>query len=320
MQQTSPLPQTPWVGWWASAQATVKAYWDLVKPKIIFLLLVTTAGAMWLAGNGHVDPLLLAVTLTGGALASASAHAINMVYDRDIDEVMPRTHTRPMPQGQIRVRSALIFALVLAVAAFVLLHTYANLLSALLAMSGIVFYVGIYTHWLKRTTTQNIVIGGAAGAIPPLVGWAAVAGSLDTTAWVLFTIIFLWTPPHFWALAILKKEDYAKAGIPMLPVVKGNLETARQMRLYTLALLAASVLLVYPLGVMGYVYGLAALGLGLAVLAQVEALMRDPEDRVQAKRVFMTANTYLLLLYGAMALDSSLPDGAVLSAWIAHLG
>jgi len=287
------------------------AYWDLVKPKIIFLLLVTTAGAMGLAGHGQMDPWLWVVTLTGGGCAAASAHAINMVYDRDIDEVMSRTQNRPLPTGQVHPRAALILATVLAVFSFTILDYYANLISALLAMSGIGFYVGIYTHWLKRTTAQNIVIGGAAGAIPPLVGWAAVTGGLDTTAWVLFLIIFLWTPPHFWALAILKKEDYAQAGIPMLPVVKGNAITAQQMRVYTLLLGLCSLLLVYPLRVMSWGYGLAALGLGLYLLGTVETLIRDPEDRLVAKRVFMTANTYLMLLYAAMALDS-----LVISHWI----
>jgi len=171
-------------------------------------------------------------------------------------------------------------------------------------MSGIVFYVGIYTHWLKRTTTQNIVIGGAAGAIPPLVGWAAVTGGLDPTAWVLFLIIFLWTPPHFWALAILKKEDYAQAGIPMLPVVKGNRITAQQMRIYTLLLGLCSLILVYPLGVMSWGYGLVAMGVGLWLLGKVEDLVRDPDDRQVAKGVFMAANSYLMVLYAAMAVDS----------------
>ncbi|MEN9220169.1 MAG: heme o synthase [Thermostichales cyanobacterium SZTDM-1c_bins_54] len=279
------------------------AYWDLVKPKIIALLLVTTAGAMFLAGHGRVDPWLMLVTLLGGACAAASAHAINMVYDRDIDEVMSRTQGRPVPTGEVHPRSALLLAVVLAILAFVLLDVYANLLSALLAMAGIVFYVGIYTHWLKRSTTQNIVIGGAAGAIPPLVGWAAVTGSLDLTAWMLFLIIFLWTPPHFWALAILKKQDYAQAGIPMLPVVRGNAVTAQQMRWYALGLGLGSLLLVWPLKVMSWGYGLAAMGLGLYLLAPIEDLVRDPENLAVAKRVFLTANTYLVLLYGAMAVD-----------------
>ena len=287
-----------------AARPAFLAYWDLVKPKIIFLLLVTTAGAMGLAGHGQVDPGLLVVTLTGGGCAAASAHAINMVYDRDIDEVMSRTQNRPLPRGQVHPRSAVMLAVVLAVFSFTLLSRYANVLSALLAMSGIVFYVGIYTHWLKRTTTQNIVIGGAAGAIPPLVGWAAVTGGLDPTAWVLFLIIFLWTPPHFWALAILKKEDYAQAGIPMLPVVKGNRITAQQMRIYTLLLGLCSLILVYPLGVMSWGYGLIAMGLGLWLLGKVEDLVRDPDDRQVAKGVFMAANSYLMLLYAAMAVDS----------------
>jgi protoheme IX farnesyltransferase len=186
----------------------IKSYYQLTKPRIIPLLLITTAASMWIASNGRVDPFLLLITLLGGTLAAASAQVMNCIYDQDIDYTMTRTRQR--------------FAFVLGVLSFSLLTVFANLLAALLAMSGIVFYMLIYTHWLKRHTTQNIVIGGAAGSIPPLVGWAAVTGDLGLIPWLLFALIFLWTPPHFWALALMIKEDYAEVGIPMLPVVEGE--------------------------------------------------------------------------------------------------
>ncbi|PLZ67216.1 heme o synthase, partial [Fischerella thermalis] len=197
----------------------LQSYYQLTKPRIIPLLLITTAGSMWIAAKGQVDPMLLLVTLSGGTLAAASAQTINCIYDRDIDYEMERTRHRPIPSGRIQSRDALIFAIALAVISFSLLSVFANLLAALLAMAGIGFYVLIYTHWLKRHSTLNIVIGGAAGAIPTLVGWAAVTGNLSWTAWLLFTIVFLWTPPHFWALALMIRDDYAKVGVPMLPVV-----------------------------------------------------------------------------------------------------
>ena len=176
----------------------IHSYYQLTKPRIIPLLLITTSGSMWIAAEGRVDPFLLLVTLVGGTLAAASAQAVNCIYDRDIDDAMERTRHRPIPSGRVQPRDALIFAIALAAISFSLLAVFANLLSALLAMSGIVFYVGIYTHLLKRHTAQNIVIGGAAGAIPALVGWAAVTGSLSWVAWIIFAIVFLWTPPHFW--------------------------------------------------------------------------------------------------------------------------
>jgi heme o synthase len=204
----------------------IQSYYQLTKPRIIPLLLITTAGSMWIAAKGQVDPLLLLVTLTGGTLAAASAQTINCIYDRDIDYDMERTRHRPMPSGKVQPRDALIFAIALATISFTLLAVFANLLAAVLAFSGIVFYVLVYTHWLKRHSTQNIVIGGAAGAIPALVGWAAVTGTLSWAAWLIFAIVFLWTPPHFWALALMIRDDYAKVGIPMLPVVKGDTATA----------------------------------------------------------------------------------------------
>ena len=205
-----------------------QSYIQLTKPRIIVLLLVTTLAAVFVASNGHVDPVVLTVALVGGTFASASANTINCLYDRDIDWQMERTRGRPLPSGRIQPRDALVFAIALAIASFTLLTVFTNLLAASLAMAGIVFYVLIYTHWLKRHSSQNIVIGGAAGAIPPLVGWAAVTGELSWAAWIMFWIIFIWTPPHFWALALNIKDDYASVGVPMLPVVHGAEETARK--------------------------------------------------------------------------------------------
>ncbi|MEL6455587.1 MAG: heme o synthase, partial [Cyanobacteria bacterium J06623_5] len=188
----------------------VRSYWQLTKPRIIPLLLIETAAGMWVAGQGHVPPALLLITLLSGTLAAASAQTINCIYDRDIDYDMERTRHRPIPSGRVQPKDALIFAVIMAAMSFSLLAGFANLLSAGLAMLGIAVYVGVYTFWLKRSSPQNIVIGGAAGAIPPLVGWAAINGELSLAAWVFFAIVFVWTPPHFWALAMLIQDDYAK--------------------------------------------------------------------------------------------------------------
>lgn len=282
----------------------LQSYYQLTKPRIILLLLITTAGGMWIAAKGEVDPVLLLVTLISGACAAGSANTINCFYDRDIDYIMERTRHRPLPSGRIQPRDALIFAIALATLSFTLLAVFANLLSACLAMSGIVFYVLIYTHWLKRHSTLNIVIGGAAGAIPPLVGWAAVTGDLSWAAWVLFAIIFFWTPPHFWALAVLIREDYAKVGVPMLPVVVGNEPTARQIFYYTLILLPVTLLLVYPLHVMGAVYCGIALLLGGVFVQKAWQLMQAPSDLQVARSVFKYSILYLMLLCAGMGLDS----------------
>lgn len=282
----------------------MRSYYQLTKPRIILLLLITTAGGMWIAAQGQVDPLLLLVTLTGGTFAAASANTINCLYDRDIDYVMERTRHRPLPSGRVQPRDALLFAITLATSAFVLLTVFANLLSACLAMSGIVVYVVVYTHWLKRHSSQNIVIGGAAGAIPPLVGWAAVTGELSWAAWVLFAIVFLWTPPHFWALALMIRQDYAKVGVPMLPVVAGEAETARQIWLYTLLLIPVTLLLVYPLQVMGSVYGAIALGLGGWFARKAWVLMQTPADLQEARSLFKYSILYMMLLCAGMVVDS----------------
>jgi protoheme IX farnesyltransferase len=283
---------------------TLQNYVQLTKPKIIVLLLITTAGAMEIAAQGQVEPSLLLITLLGGALAAGAANTINCIYDCDIDYRMERTRLRPIPAGKISPRQALLFATVLATTAFVLLAIYANLLAASLAMAGIVTYVGVYTLWLKRSSTQNIVIGGAAGAIPPLVGWAAVTGSLDWGAWVLFGIIFMWTPPHFWALSLMIQDEYAKVGVPMLPVVAGQKSTAQQILIYTILLIPVSLLLVFPLGVMGLVYCVTATVLGLVFINKAWNLLQFPLDRELAVDLFKYSIFYMMYLCIGMGIDS----------------
>jgi heme o synthase len=295
----------------------IQSYWQLTKPRIIILLLVTTAGSMWIAAEGRVDPLLVLVTLLGGTLASASANVINCIYDRDIDYDMERTRHRPLPSGRIQPRDALVFALALAAISFTLLTVFANLLSACLAMSGIVTYVLVYTHWLKRHSTQNIVIGGAAGAIPPLVGWAAVTGDLSWAAWDFFLIIFLWTPPHFWALAMMIQKDYAKVGVPMLPVIVGDQKTAQQIWIYTLLLIPTTFTLVYPLHVMGAAYAAIALFLGSIFVKKAWQLLQSPEDQTVARSLFKYSILYLMLLSAGMAIDS-LPVTHQVTAFLSH--
>ena len=281
-----------------------KSYYQLTKPRIIPLLLITTAASMWIASEGRVDPVLLLVTLTGGTLAAASAQVLNCIYDRDIDYTMTRTRKRPIPSGRVQPHHALIFAVVLGTLSFSLLTVFANLLAASLAMSGIVFYMLIYTHWLKRHTTQNIVIGGAAGSIPPLVGWAAVTGDLSLTPWLLFAIIFLWTPPHFWALALMIKEDYAEVEVPMLPVVEGEETTAKQIWIYSWLVVPCSLLLVYPLGNLSIVYGAIALYLGYKFLYKAWELKQDPTDNQLARGMFKYSIFYMMLLCVAMIVDT----------------
>lgn len=279
-------------------------YYQLTKPRLILLFLITTAAAMEVASQGTVDPWLFLVTMVSGALAAASANTINCFYDRDIDQIMERTRSRPIPAGRIQPWEALVFAAALALTSFVLLTLFANVLSASLAMAGIVVYVAVYTHWLKRSSSQNIVIGGAAGAIPPLVGWAAVTGELSGPAWVLFAIIFIWTPPHFWPLAMLIQEDYAKVNVPMLPVVDGDRATAKQIFIYTLALVPTTLLLIYPFEVAGVVYGLVALGLGIGFIYQAWDLMQAPGDKDRARSLFKFSILYMMLLCVALVVDS----------------
>lgn len=295
----------------------VQSYYQLTKPRIIPLLLITTAAGMWMAAKGQVNPLLLLVTLVGGTLAAASAQVLNCIYDRDIDYEMLRTRHRPIPSGRVQPRDALIFAIALASVSFALLAIFANLLAALLAMSGIVFYMGIYTHLLKRHTPQNIVIGGAAGAIPALVGWAAVTGDLSWGAWLLFAIVFLWTPPHFWALALMIQNDYAQVGIPMMPVVAGEESTTRQIWFYTLLVVPVSLLLIYPLGVSGILYGAIAIWLGSVFLQKAWQLLQNPTDNQLARSLFKYSILYMMLLCTGIVVDS-LPITQHLTATVAN--
>jgi len=291
-----------------SAGQSAKAYFLLTKPRIIELLLVTTVPTMFIAARGVPSPWLMAATLFGGALSAASANVLNCYLDRDIDALMRRTARRPLPSHRVEPGDALRFGLVLGVAGFVWLWATVNLLSAVLATSAILFYVFVYTIGLKRRSTQNIVIGGAAGAVPVLVGWSAVTGRVDLPALVLFAIIFYWTPPHFWALSLRYKDDYAAAGVPMLPVVRGAKETSTQILYYTVLLVAVTLLL-YPAGRMGALYLAAAVALGGAFIWRALELRRDLDGR-RAIRLFSFSNTYLALLFGAMALDAVVRGGA----------
>lgn len=285
-------------------QETLRDYVALTKPKIISLLLVTTLGAMLIAAPGFPPLGLVFWTLLGGALASGGAGAINHFLDRDIDVKMGRTKGRPVATGRIKPASALAFGIALGLAAFVLLATVANLLTALLAMGGLAFYVLVYTLWLKRSTPQNIVIGGAAGAFPPLVGWAAVTGRLDLPALILFSIVFYWTPPHFWALSLLIRGDYERAGIPMLPVVWGPTETRKQILLYSFLMVAMTTLL-FVTHTVGAVYLGLALLLGAIFLFYALHLLREQTQRA-ARRLYLYSLLYLALLFAAMVLDHAL--------------
>ena len=298
--------------------AQLLAYWQLTKPRIILLLLITTAAGMGLAAQGPIDWRLAIATLLGGAFAAASANTLNCLYDRDIDAIMERTSWRPLPSGRVQPIEAWVFAFLLAGLSFVLLDWQANQLAAGLSLAGIIFYVLIYTHGLKRHSSQNIVIGGAAGAIPPLVGWAAVTGELAWPAWLLFLIVCLWTPPHFWALALMIREDYAAVKVPMLPVVAGNLATARQIYAYSWLLLPVTLALAWPLQVAGPFYSVTALLLGAELLRRSHLLCQDPNSLLRARSLFKFSIFYLMLLCGAIAMDC-LPGAPSLSQAIAVL-
>ena len=284
---------------------TASDYYELSKPRIIFLLLITTLAAMMMAARG-VPPLLLTLwTLLGGALSAASAGALNCVWDRDIDRLMTRTKLRPIPRGTISARSALVFAAVAQTAGFALLYALVNPLAAWLSLAGNAYYVVIYTMWLKRVTPLNIVIGGAAGAVPPLVGWAAVTGHLGSPAFALFALIFLWTPPHFWALSLMTNVDYDKAGIPMLPNVKGIPRTKREIMVYSLVLVGVS-LAFFPLHVLGPCYGGCALILGAVFLWDAWKVGGVSTQRY-ARVLFKYSLLYLALMCAAMVLDRVIP-------------
>ena len=281
------------------ARDVVSDYVSLAKPRIIVLLLVTALGGMMIAGRGWPSTGLVILTLLGGALSAAGAGAINCWIDRDIDGDMYRTRRRPIPDGRIAPAHALAFGITLGVLAFVLLAFWVNVLAATLSAAGLLFYVFVYTLWLKRSTAQNIVIGGAAGAVPPLVGWAAVTHSLDLTAIYLFAIIFLWTPPHFWSLALRIQRDYARVGVPMLPVVRGELEARRQILLYTLLLVAVTLML-FLTGALGALYLAGAALLGAVFIAFAALNLRD---RRWSRPTFDYSIAYLALLFAVMVAD-----------------
>ena len=277
------------------------AYIALTKPRIIELLLITTVPTMILAERGWPSTWLVVVTLIGGTLSAGSANAVNMFIDRDIDALMKRTQARPLVTGVIEPRNALIFALSLQVFAFIVLWAGANLLSAVLAFAAAAFYIGVYTIWLKRTSRQNIVIGGAAGAVPVLVGWSAVQNNVTWTPVVLFVVMFLWTPPHFWALAVKYADDYRAADVPMLPSVASMAETVKQMILYTVALWISTLVLI-PVAELGWIYGVSAVVLGGVFLGGTIALGRHPTEAA-SMRLFGFSLTYVTLLFLAMSLD-----------------
>jgi len=284
------------------ARQVVADYVALTKPKVQSLLLLTTVCTMLVAGEPSIG--LIALTVLGGYLAAGGAGAVNHYFDRDIDALMARTADRPVPAGRVSPRAALIYGCVLAALSFALLASTVNLLAALLAFSGFLGYVFVYTVWLKRRTPQNIVIGGAAGAVPPLVGWAAVTGGLAGMPLYLFAAVFFWTPPHFWALSLLMKDEYARVGVPMLPVVRGERETRKQILLYAILLYAVTQL-PFCAGGLGAIYLVASLVLGALFIAGAVVLYRRA-DRRSALQLYLFSLAYLALLFASMVLDAKL--------------
>lgn len=292
----------------ASLRTHVADYVALTKPRIIVLLLITALGAMFLASQGAPPASTTFFVLLGGSLGAGGANALNHFLDRDIDEQMGRTRGRPLPGRRISPRQALAFGIGLNALAFAILAGWVNLLSAMLTLGATLFYVLVYTRWLKRSTTQNIVIGGAAGAVPPLVGWAAITGSVGLPALYLFAIVFFWTPPHFWALSLLIQGDYARAGIPMLPVVRGEKETARSILLHSLILVALTILL-FTVSDLGLLYLAGSLGLGMVFLYFAWRLLGKP-SRQAALRLYLWSLLYLASLFALIILDSTLGSTA----------
>ncbi len=302
MEAGTPVPrQATGLPWSYGLRRTVTDYVALTKPRVISLLLVTTVCAMFVA-NPSVSFVTILLTMLGGYLAAGGAGAINHSLEQEIDGCMSRTSKRPLPSGRVSRRQALTFGISLGAISFALFALTVNLLAACLAMMGLLGYVFVYTMWLKPRTSRNIVIGGAAGAMPPLVGWAAVTGSLALDAFIMFAIVFYWTPPHFWALALLMKDDYARAGIPMMPVVDGESETRRQILLYGWLLLAIS-LVPLAIGMLGLVYAVSATILGGLFVWSCLRLYRRG-DRPSASILFHYSLLYLALLFVAMAADS----------------
>ena len=286
----------------ARAQSTVREYIALTKPRIISLLVFTALGGMFLASRGAPDPALALLVLGGGALAAGGANALNHYLDRDIDGLMGRTANRPIVSGNVPPVHALWFGVALNVVAFAILGALVNPLSAMLTLSATLFYVFVYTKALKRSTPQNIVIGGAAGAIPPMVGWVAVTGELGLPALYMFSIVFFWTPPHFWALSLLIKDDYSRAGVPMLPVVAGVKETKRSILLYTLLLLALTAMF-FTTGAVGWIYLGGSLALGAGFVYYAWRLMRKPGIQ-GAKPAYLYSLAYLAGLFLVIMVDS----------------
>ncbi len=290
---------------WTSARpralTTLRNYLSLTKPRIIVLLLITTVPAMIVAHDGWPSPWLVLATVAGGTLSAGGANAINCWYDRDIDRVMRRTRRRPVAAGAIAPSHALAFGIALGAAAFVLLWALTTLAAASLSLAALLFYVFVYTVWLKRRTAQNIVIGGAAGAFPPLVGWAAVSGDVTLAGLLMFGVIFLWTPPHFWALALRLRDDYAEAGVPMLPVTAGAPSTRRQILLYSGLLVLATTALA-PAAGLGWVYLAAAALTGAGFMWRAFRLWSAPQD-VSPMALYKYSLLYLALLFIAMAAD-----------------
>ena len=284
------------------AAQVVRDLITLTKPKVQLLLLLTTVTTMYIAGDPSLG--LVLVTLVGGSLSAGGAGAVNHWYDRDIDARMERTADRPVPSGRIPGWVALAYGWSLGLLGFVVLAAGANLLAASLSLGGFLGYVFVYTVWLKRRTPQNIVIGGAAGAVPPLVAWAATTGEVTGTAVYLFAIVFFWTPPHFWALSLLMKDEYARVGVPMLPVVRGEAETRRQILLYSVLLYAVTQL-PFSAGGFGLIYLVSSLLLNGVFIWRAVQLYRSP-DRKAALRLYLFSLLYLALLFGAMVLDARL--------------
>lgn len=282
-------------------RGTVWAYVRLTKPRIVMLLVITTIPAMILAHGGLPSVWLMFATVLGGSLVAGGANAMNMYFDRDIDEVMLRTRSRPVPAGAMEPEKAAVFGILMGAAGFMFLEVFVNWLAAFLTIGAFAFYVVVYTLLLKRTTPLNIVIGGAAGAMPPVIGWAAVTGDVSVAALLMFAIVTTWTPPHFWALSLNYSSDYEKAGVPMLPVVAGPAETRRQILLYTIALVAVSLVLAF-VGHTGVIYVVSAAALGAGFLYYAVRLWRDASARMSAA-LFRYSIVYLGLLFAALAAD-----------------
>jgi protoheme IX farnesyltransferase len=290
-----------------AAPARVRDYFDLLKPRVMSLVVFTGAVGVLIA-PGHLHPLAAALAVLAIALGSGAAGAINMWYERDLDAVMTRTRHRPLPAGRVAPDDALGLGVLLSIFSVLLMAVSTNYVAAALLAAAILFYVFVYTIWLKRRTPQNIVIGGAAGAFPPMIGWAAVAGDVSAAGIALFLLIFLWTPPHFWALALYRSDDYRRAGVPMLPVVAGARDTKRQMLVYTLVLVPVA-LMPTLLGTVGWLYGGAALALGLAFVGHAVAVWRAADDEGghgPARRMFRFSLIYLSVLFAALPLDRML--------------